>query len=204
MATVTVIGRGEVSTPPDEASVAITVDAVRSTAAEAVADVAERARALLGVLDELGIGTADRQTAGVSVAEEGEHRDGTWQHRGYRASERLRVRLRDAETVGRLLGAAVERVGAKVDGPWWSVSVANAARAEALVRAAADARARAEALAGELGGRVGALVEAVESGALRPEPRMHALRLAAAEALPVEAGETTIAASVSVTFQVEP
>jgi uncharacterized protein YggE len=203
MATVTVIGRAEVSCPPDEASLTIVVDAVRQLPAEALGDAAERSRELVALLDELGIGRPARQTTGVSVSEEGEHRDGTWQRRGYRASERFTVRSGDVATIGRLLADAVDRIGARVEGPWWSVSVANPARADALARAAADARARAEALVAELGGTIGAMVEAVETGAVRPEPRLGAMRQVSFDAVPVEAGETTIAASVAVTFQVE-
>ncbi len=173
MATLTVVGRAQVSVPPDEASLGLTVEAVRPSAPEALADVAERARALIGLFGELGVEPAARTTTGVSVSEAGEHRDGTWQHRGYRASERLTVTVGAAETIGRLLAEGVERAGARVDGPWWTVSVSNPARGEALQAAAGDARARAEALAAGLGVRLGALVEAVEGGARAqpPEPR---------------------------------
>lgn len=202
MATLTVVGRATVSVPPDEASLALTVEAVRPAAPEALADVAERARTLIALLDELGVGPPSRTTSGVSVAEEGEHRDGTWQHRGYRASERFTVTVSDAATVGRVLAEAVERVGARVEGPWWKVAVANPARAEALRAAAGDGRLRAEALAAGLGMQLGALVEAVETGAQRPEPRGY-LSLAMSADVPIEAGEASVAASLSVTYQVE-
>jgi uncharacterized protein YggE len=96
MAPVTTIGRGEVGVPPDEAALVLTIDAVRPTAAEALRDIGERARSLVALLDELGIESGARQTTGVSVSEEGEHREGVWQLRGYRASERLKVRTGDA------------------------------------------------------------------------------------------------------------
>ncbi len=202
MASLTVVGRAQVSTPPDEGSLALTVESVRPAASEALAEVGERARTLLALLDELGIGPAARTTTGVSVSEAGEHRDGIWQHRGYRASERLTVTTGDAATVGRLLGEAVEQAGARVEGPWWTVSPGNPARADALRAAAGDARTRAEALAAGLGMRLGALVEAVETGAHRPEPRGMAMKAMAAD-VPIEAGEATVAASLSVTYQVE-
>jgi uncharacterized protein len=204
MATLTVLGRAQVSVPPDEASVAVTVESVRPGANEALADVAERARTVIALLDELGAGPAARTSTGVMVSEAGEHVDGTWQHRGYRASERLTVRIDDAEKIGRLLGAAVERAEARIDGPWWRVSPTNSGRAEALEAAAADARRRAEALAAGLGMRLGALVEAVEAGAASPGPRFTpGLQAMAVADVPVEAGEATVEASVSVKFQLE-
>ena len=176
MATLTVVGRSSVSTPPDEASLVLTVESVRPAAGEALSDVAERARTLVALLDELGVGAAARTTTGVSVGEAGEHRDGVWQHRGYRANERLTVTVGEAATVARVLADAVERAGAAVEGPWWSVSAAHPARADALRAAAGDARVRAEALAAGLGMRLGALVEAVETDAQRPVPRGALLR----------------------------
>jgi hypothetical protein len=207
MATLTVVGRAEVSVPPDEASLALAVDAVSPTASEALADVAERTKSLIALLEERGVGAASRTTSGVSEREEGGHdADGRWQHRGYRASERLKVRVNDAETLGRLVGEAIERANAHVEGPWWSVSTANPARRQVPRAAGEDARTRADALAAGLGVRVGALAEAVESGGARPEPRpgVGVARAATfAGAVPVEPGEATVEATVSVTFQVE-
>jgi hypothetical protein len=202
MATITVVGRAQVSVQPDQVSLALTVEEVRLTATEALAEVATRARTVLALLEELGIGPAARAMAGVSVSEAGEHRDGTWQHRGWRASERITVQTSDAAVAGRLLGEAVERASARVEGPWWTVSQEHPARTEALASAAADARVRAESLAGGLGVRLGALVDAVESGGQRPEPRGGAMRVASAD-VPFEPGEVAVAAAVSVTWQVE-
>jgi uncharacterized protein YggE len=205
MATLTVVGRAEVSVPPDEAALMLVVDAVSSTASEALAAVAERTASVIALLDQQGVGAASRTTTGLSVSEEGGHdAEGRRQHRGYRASERLTVRVADAETVGRLVGEAVERANAQVQGPWWRVSSANPARLEALRAAGEDARSRADALAAGVGVRVGAVTEAVEGVAGRPEPRPGVARAATfAAAVPVEAGEATIESTVSVTFQVE-
>jgi uncharacterized protein YggE len=203
MATVTVVGRGSVSTPPDEASLSLTVEAVRPTASDALSDVADRTRTLLALVDELGLGPASRTTTGVSVGEDGDYRDGVWQRRGYRASERLTVRAGDAATIAHVLGEAVERADASVEGPWWSVSAGHPARADALRVAAEDARVRAEALAAGLGTRLGALVEALETEARRPEPRGRAT-LAMTTDVPVERGETAVTAALSVTYQVDP
>lgn len=206
MATITVTGRAQVSVPPDEATVTLRVDSVAATPTEALATVGEHARELFALLDELGIAPAKRSTSGVSVSEEGEHdSEGRWQHRGYRAGERLTVTVADAETVGRLLGEAVERTGARVEGPWWAVAVDNPARAEALRAAAEDARSRAEALAAGLGARVGAVSEAVEGESRRPLPFSREASFAPrAAAPPVEAGEAAVTVAVTVTFQVEP
>ena len=64
-------------------------------------------------------------------------------------------------------------------------------------------RTKAEALAAGLGVRVGALVEAVEAGAERPEPKGGRRFAALAADVPIEAGEAVVVCSVSVTFQAE-
>ena len=203
MATIRVTGRAQVSVPPDEATLTLRVEAVAATPTEALAEVAERARTLFALLDELDVPLAKRSTRGVSVAEAGEHDpQGRWQHRGYRALEQLSVTVGDAETVGTLLGEAVARARAHVEGPFWTVAAGNPARNEALRLAAEDARRRAEAAAEGLGVRLGALVEAVEGEAAHPIPRTFG-PLAVADGPPIEAGEATIASAVTATFQVE-
>jgi len=203
MATITVNGYGEVSVPPDEATMTFSVEAVDTTPREAMAKVAEQARTLVALLDELDIPAVKRTTTGVLVSEAGEYdNQGRWQHRGFRAAERLSVAAAP-ELVGELVGGAVDRARTRVDGPHWVVASDNPARKQALQAAAQDARERVEAVAAGLGVRVGAVAEAKEEAAAYPVPRQAALRMAEA-APPIEAGEMTISCMLSVTFQVEP
>jgi uncharacterized protein YggE len=205
MATIKVTGRAQVFVPPDEATVALSVEAVAPLPTEALEEVATRARELIALLDELGIPAAKRVTSGIAVAEAGEHdAQGRWQHRGYRASERLTVAVSEPETIGELLGEAVARAQARVQGPWWAVALDNPARDQVLQAAAEDARRRAEALARGLDVRVGALVDALEVEWFPTTYARGALEFAPAGAPPpVEAGESAISAAVTVSFQVE-
>ena len=204
MATITVNGYGEVSVPPDEATLMLGVDAVASTPRDAMAEVAERARELIALLDELGIPPAKRSTSGVQVSEAGDYDDqGRWQHRGFRAVEQLTVAAA-AEVLGELIGGAVERGRARVDGPRWLVAPDNPARKQVLQAAAENARERADAVAAGLGVRVGAVAEAKEEAAAYPVVRQATFARMAEAAPPIEAGELTVSCTVSVTFQVEP
>jgi uncharacterized protein len=203
MATITVNGYGEVSVPPDEAMMTFSVEAVDTTPREAMAKATEQARALVGLLDELEIRGPKRTTTGVLVFEAGEYdNQGVWQHRGFRAAERLSVAAAPG-MVAELIGGAVDRARTRVDGPHWVVASDNPARKQALRAAAEDARDRAEAVAAGLDVEVGAVAEAKEEAAAYPVPRQVALQMADA-APPIEAGEMTISCTVSVTFQVEP
>jgi uncharacterized protein len=145
MATITVSGYGEVSVPPDEATLTFGVESVAAAPRDAMSEVAESARKLVELLDELEIPPAKRATTGVQLSEAGEHdQQGRWQHRGFRAVERLTVAV-GPEVLGELIGAAVDRAGARVEGPYWRVATDNPARKDALRAAAANARERAEA-----------------------------------------------------------
>jgi uncharacterized protein YggE len=208
MASVTVLGHGVVRSQPDEATLMLTVEATEPTPAEALDDVAERARQLTALCGELGIGEEQRVTLGATVAERVEHdREGRPQHRGYLATNRLVVRVGDGALAGRLLAAGVSRAAARVDGPWWSIALDSPARLEACQTAAQNARARAEAYAGALGARLGAIV-AVRDPETRqpgPEPRGGMRLMSAAEGIapPVEGGEQAIVAAVEIEFVLE-
>jgi uncharacterized protein YggE len=207
--TITVRGEGMARTAPDEATLELAVESLRPTPAEALADVAERGEALVTLCHEVGIGPERRVTSGATVAEHREHVDGSWQHRGYRATSTLVVRVEDAELVGRLLAGAVERAQARVAGPWWTIGRDNAARLEACREAARDARRKAEAYAEALGARLGAIVAVREPGRQAgPRERgvreVFAMRSADEPGAPaVEAGELEVTAAVIVRFALE-
>jgi uncharacterized protein YggE len=208
MARVTVRGIGNARTSPDEASVSLAIEAIEQTAAAALAKVAERTQAAVELCDSLGIEPAARVTTGASVAEHREHdREGTWQHRGFRAWSQVLVRVGEASVVGELIAGAVDR-GVQVHGPSWTIALDNPARIAACREAALDARRRAEAYADALGVRVGALAAVRDPGTSAPPPHPGPLSFAAidesAGALPVEAGEQVVTAVVEVEFQLEP
>lgn len=206
MATVTVRGTATVPAEPDEATVALIVSSLRDTLEPAYREVGQRAQLLHDVTDELEIERSRLSTAGISVAAEIEWIDGRQQTRGYRATSRTQVRVRDAALVARLLELAVARAEAHVEGPWWSIDQDNPARLEACRRAAQDARRKAEAYAEALGARLGALEAVAEPGLAAPSPRQPVALAAMAEApatIPVDPGQLAVAASVDVTYRLE-
>jgi len=204
MATVSVRGSGTAAAQPDEVTVGLGVETLRPSAAEAFAEAARLVTEVVSLCEELGVAAGSRTTSRVSLAEHGEHTDAGWQHRGYRATSRIAVRLGDAELAGRLVSDAAERLGTRIDGPSWRVSHDHPARADARRRAAEDARSRAEEYAAALGGRIGAIVSIAEPGTAPqgPEPQVLALRAEVAS-MPLETGEQEVVAEVDVTFQLE-
>jgi uncharacterized protein YggE len=201
MAKITVTGYGEVAVPPDEAVVDLTVTARGDSPGQALASVAERARSVVEVMDELGVPPAKRTTSGIWTNEEFDTEVEALRG-SYHAGERLTVAV-PTDLVGRLLDAAVTRAEAQVEGPRFIVAQDNPARAEALTAAAENARTRGEALAAGLGLRLGAVVEGGEGGGFHPVVRQ-SIGFGSLDAPPVEASQASVSATVSITFEAEP
>jgi Protein of unknown function (DUF541) len=131
MATLIVRGQALVPARPDELQLMVFVSIVGKTAETALADAAERTRAIQDLLEELGIGDDRWSTSGVSVRQERESERGRMVDRGFRAEGRIVIRLADPAVVGRLMNEAVSRGQAQIEGPWWRVNLENRARVDA-------------------------------------------------------------------------
>jgi uncharacterized protein YggE len=125
----------------------------------------------------------------------------------YEASLGLAVRLLDLSRVGSLLVAAVDAGGdgARVDGITFSHHDAVGLEREARDAAFADARSKAEQYAGLAGqslGEVRHVVEGAGGGAVPIGKR--AMMASASMPVPIDAGEGTVVADVSVTWTLGP
>jgi len=215
--TVTVLGTASVRVRPDQAQIQLEVSKVARHPDEAHEDVAARSGRLDELLEELGVPKEQRTTSGVSVAPERSWSGGRWERKGWRATNRIIVRLDDASVAGRLIADAVDRVEASVGGPWWVVTPAHPQRMEACTQAALQARGKAEAYAAAVGLRLGPVTEIREPGTGHPD-RLATQAFAAAapvamasrageEAPPapieVDPGEVEVFGSVEVTFELE-
>jgi hypothetical protein len=80
------------------------------------------------------------------------------------------------------------------------------ARSEAITRASKDAQAQAQALANAIGVKLGSVLKATTVAEVRPIPvmRMQAAgAMMAGAATPVEAGQITVPATVSLTYEIQ-
>lgn len=212
-ATVTVRGIAVVTAQPDEVALDLTVSFLDRTPEGALGEVARRSSELETIFDELSIVRERWTTTGATVNEETEWNDKTRQHihRGYRATNRVHLRLDDPEPLGALISAAVARSQAEIDGPTWSVALDNPARLDACRAAALNAQARAEAYVAALGARLGAIVSISEAGT-SPEPMWRRDTVLASKSMAfaasppeieINAGEMEIRATVQVSYAVE-
>lgn len=199
---VQVTGTGRASTAPDVVRLSLGVscdgDDVSSALREAGRVVQAVGQAARGqdVLD------ADIRSTGAGVHPRYD-RDGQ-RVVGYQAFHRLSVVVRDLDRVGAVVDAVARAAGnsLSVDSIQLDLSDSSAIQDEARSAAFLDARAKAgqyAALADAALGEVLSVVEGAVAGA-SPRPMARMAMAAADSAMPVEAGEQTVTASVTVTW----
>jgi uncharacterized protein YggE len=205
MATVTVSGAGSVAAAPDMAEITTGVVTQAPTAAEALAANSQAMERLLQALAGAGVAARDVQTTNISVSPQrrqpkaGQPPEIT----GYEVTNQVRVKVRELPRLGRVLDQQVGQGANLVYGIHFGLQDPTPLLDEARKRAMADARRKAELYAAAASLRVGRVVAVQEAGAALPRPEMTA-RAAMSGAVPVAPGEQEIAASVTVTFTLEP
>lgn len=185
---------------PDQVVVGLGVEVVSETVGQALRGASDAVRRLLGLLEQAGIGSEDRQTSGLSV--EPRWDPPTGRPDGHAASYRLRVVVADLDAAGRLVEAAAEGVGDPLRVSGFSLEVANPLPEQERARreAVAACRRQAEQLADAAGASLGPLVSLEEGG--RPDVDTQFVQLSArpgtrAAGLPVEGGVLEVAVVVS-------
>ncbi|MEM9235075.1 MAG: SIMPL domain-containing protein [Pseudomonadota bacterium] len=208
--TLSVSGQGQAFGTPDMAMMQFGVVAQGRTAGEAMAANAEAMTAVRNRLRELGIAARDMQTANFSLSPVYERYDRNSSNQeqrkivGYNVNNTLSVRLRDIEKVGDTIDAAVASGANNLNGLSFGFQDQSDLEDEAKRAAVKEARATAELLAEEAGVQLGRVMTlSVSSYNPRPQPVAMARMEAADMATPIEAGESSLSANVSMTFEIE-
>jgi uncharacterized protein YggE len=203
---ITVSGEGRSDVAPDMAVITVGVETRAATAADALRENSARLTAVLDRLRAAGIAPRDLQTSGLSLGPRYEHdRDGRVQSILYEASNNLTVRVRALDRLGTVLDLVVADGANSFNGLQFALSDPQPAMDAARRAAVADARRRAEMIAAEAGLRLGRVLDITEQsygGGPRPLARMDAVMAEAP--VPVEGGEVSYAAGVSIVWTLEP
>jgi uncharacterized protein YggE len=192
---VTVTGQGSTAVVPDTAVVRVAAVARAAGVADAFAS-SSAAAAQIGVVARRH--TEDKRIASTGINVWPWH-DNQGRQRGFEARHSLAIGCSDLDAAGALLDELAAEVGdvLAVDGVTLEVSEPTAARDQAVAAAYADALRRAEQLAGLAGASL-AEVLAIGHGP-GGGPAFRGMDAVAASAK-IEPGETTVAASLSVTW----
>lgn len=135
-----------VEAEPDIATVSAGVTTQAQTAVEAMRTNAQAMTEVVERIKQLGVAERDIQTSGINLGAQYDYDQANRRQvfRGYQASNRVSVTLRDIQRTGEVLDALVAAGATDLGGPEWSIDDDTAARAQA--RSAAMERARAQAL----------------------------------------------------------
>jgi uncharacterized protein YggE len=210
--TLAVVGEAQVTAAPDLAVLAVAVETEAAQAAAAAgrnAELSERVlRAVRGAMGERGeASTASYALFPVYTDPSPERPGDPPAIRAYRASNEVRVEVRDLPRVGPVLDAAVSAGANRVSSLQFSLERQEPHVRAALAEAGREARAEAEAAATALGVRLGAVLSARTGDAEPPPmPVPQVARMAIADgsfATPIEPGDVTVRVTLHVTYAID-
>jgi len=200
--TLIVGGLGTASGAPDVARVEVGVES-RAQTAQAAADATNKKQAaIIAALKAKGIEAKDLQTTNYNLfVERSNNPNEANTVTGYRASTTLRATVRQIDQVGAVLDSAVGAGANQVFGITFGLNDSEPLLGQARDKAILNAKAKADAMAKTAGIKLGKILNISESVSGGPVPLSFDAK--ASSAAPIEAGETSVRAQVSVTFAIE-
>jgi len=209
VAFIEVSGAATVSIPTDRAQVSFAMETRAASAAEAASANAEAMDRVLAVLRSGNLPGLDLQTFGYSL--QPQYATDPARVRaivGYAANNNVAATITDVDAVGRLIDLAIGAGANRVASIAFSASDTEPARTEALAEATRNARAEAEVIAASLGYRLGAPIEVRSGGVQRrtltPIAMAEARAMQEAVPTPIESGDETVSANVTIRFALGP
>jgi uncharacterized protein YggE len=204
--TITVSGEGESAGVPDIAILSIGVETEGRTVAEALEKNAAQMSAAIAKLKARGVAPKDMQTRNLSVGPRYDYSNDGRPPRivGYTAQNSLTVKLRDLAKAGSIIDDAVADGANNLGGISFTFDDPKPLMDEARKAAVKDARARAELYAAAAGVTLGQVMQIQDGYAAPPSPApmMEMRAVAKAASTPIETGESTVAANVTMVFEI--
>jgi uncharacterized protein YggE len=201
---ITVSGEGEVMGTPDSARISAGVTTQAATAAEALAKNSDAMNAVFAALKRLGIADKDVQTSDFSVQPQYSNANNGDAQRitGYQVSNQVNVALDGVSRVGPAIDALVAAGANQMNSIAFAIKDPKAMLGEARKEAVDDAVAKAQAFAAAAHVTLGPILSIQENGDENPRPVMFARVANAMAPTPVAAGQQSISANVTVTWEI--
>lgn len=212
---IVVSGSGEAVAAPDLATASFDVVRNAKTAREALTANSQAMSAVIAGLKEMGVESRDMQTSGFGITPQyrydnnNDGRQDPPELVGYEVRNGVFVRIRDLGKAGEILDRAIS-LGVNSGGNIaFTIDDPAKLRIEAKQKAVRDATATATALAEAAGVKLGRVTRLEASEGFSPPPPLQMARKAMAldapaPAVPVEGGESSVQASVTMAFAIEP
>jgi uncharacterized protein YggE len=187
-------GTATLTANPDQVQLSVSVITSSATAQAAAQANATTSTAVQNALKALNPAPAI-QTTGYSVYPQYSNQGQTVT--GYTVSNTIQVTSNDLSSTGNLIDTASQAGANSVGGLTFSLQNPDPLKQQALTQAAKQARAHADAIATGLGGNTGAVVSAEEGSAYTPV----VAGVAAAASTPIQTGQVSVTAYVTLTVQ---
>jgi uncharacterized protein len=205
--TLSIAGHGEILAVPDMATISIGVVTSAPNAREALDENTKSMTALFDVVKKAGIENRDIATSNFTVGPRFDYsKDNQPKLVAYDVSNMVTVTVRKLEDLGALLDVSVSSGSNQIQGVSFSVSKPEKLLDEARSKAVADARRKAEIYAAAGKFTLGDIVTLSENaGFTAPAPVFtKAVRVEAADAVPIAQGEQALSVDVSIVYTIKP
>lgn len=206
--TVVMTGNGSVSASPDQAQVSAGVVAQAKTADAAVAKNRNIINRVFDVLRQMGISRQAIQTTGFSLEpiyppEDVKHPQ-PHEVIAYEVSNGIDVKLDDVTRAGAVLDALISAGANQSAGVVFSIKNPQPLLREARVQAAKDALNRAQTYSSAVDATLGSVLSIREGYSYHPTNGLETVTVTSAKAsTPIEAGEQTVEATVTITWSLK-
>jgi len=206
--TVAVVGQANEEVKPDVATISLSIEVEKPTAAEASNENARRAEAVIAALSAAGVAAKDIATVGLTLYPVWNNQSQPRSVTAYRAVNRLAARAQPIEKIGALIAQAVQN-GAEYKGVGFDVSDREAREDALRTKAVENAARRAELYARGASMKLGPL-QAIRADAAQPlfRPLMETARAVGAPGAsippPIEPGLITLTETVSASWALTP
>jgi uncharacterized protein YggE len=205
---VTVSGIGEVKVRPDMATISSGVTSEGPTAQAALAKNNAAMKAVIEALKNSGVSEDDIQTSNFSVSPQyAPYQPGqTTAPRisFYQVSNQVTARVKKLEKLGSVLDSLVQAGSNQISGISFDINEQKPVLDEARKKAVSEAKAKAELYAEAAGASLGRVIQISESVTAMPMNVRFRAEMATADAsVPIAAGQNTIAANITITYELQ-
>jgi uncharacterized protein YggE len=202
---ISVTGEATLQVAPDQAQ----VDGGVATDAKTAREASDTNNAAMGkvllALKGAGLDEKDYQTSRLSLQPQyAPNRSGPSPIVGYRASNRVTIRVRDVTKIATMIDVLVSAGANDIGGINFMVSQASKLLDDAREQAISDARRKAQIYAKAAGVTLGEPIAISEEGSPSPMFRARVAGGMAATATPVAQGEETLSVTVRVSWAIKP
>jgi uncharacterized protein len=206
--TVSVSGQGIVTAQPDTVILQIGVSVEARTVAAARGQAAAAADAVIAAVKADGVADQDIKTVQFNIGPRYDNNNGLSVLRGYSVSNVLQVKIRNLDSVGKVIDDATAAGGDAivVQGISFTIENTDPLTHQARLLAIQDAMTKANDYATAAGATVGPVISISEQSSATPTPVLAAPAPAAAASAartPVEGGTQQVRVQVSVVFQLQ-